>query len=297
MFRDSMVALVTPMRPDISVDFAALERLVNWHIEEGTSCIVSMGTTGESATLDIPEHIEVVRQTVQFVNGRIKVMAGAGGNSTTEAIELTQRSEAVGADGILSVVPYYNKPPQRGIVAHFTKIAESTDLPIVLYNVPSRTVTDMSNDTVVELSSIDNIVGLKDATGDLERHIDLKARVGEDFGLFSGDDATSCEYLLMGGHGVISVTANIAPRHVAMLCEQARKGDNEGARATDAIIADLHRDLFVEPNPMAPKWALMRMGFMDDYIRLPLVPLDKKHHNTVEAAMLKAGINVDKIGE
>ncbi|MCK4834979.1 MAG: 4-hydroxy-tetrahydrodipicolinate synthase, partial [Gammaproteobacteria bacterium] len=271
MFRGSMVALVTPMQADGSVDFQSLARLVEFHIENNTSAIVSMGTTGESATLDMAEHCDVIARTVEMVNGRIPVIAGTGANSTSEAIELTRCAQKGGADACLLVTPYYNKPPQRGLYAHYKKIAETVDIPQILYNVPGRTACDLLPETVKQLSEIDNIIGLKDATGDLTRLSDTQALLGDaDFALFSGDDETGAEFMLRGGHGVISVTNNVAPGAMAEMCEAALAGDRELAESINQRLTGLHSRLFLEASPIPVKWALYEMGLIDVGIRLPL---------------------------
>ncbi|QCZ93393.1 4-hydroxy-tetrahydrodipicolinate synthase [Salinimonas iocasae] len=272
MFKGSYVALITPMHDNGDVDYPALERLINFHIEQGTHGIVAVGTTGESPTLPFDEHVEVVRQTVKMVDKKIPVMAGAGANSTTEAIFLSEQMASVGVDGFLSVVPYYNKPQQAGMVAHFKAIADATDIPVVLYNVPGRTVADMQPETVAELSKHKNIVGIKDATGDLERLKEMQALVDSDFVFLSGDDATSCEFLCQGGHGVISVTANVVPNAIAKMCEAALNDDQLLCREIDKPINSLHTALFIEPNPVLPKWALYKMGMINSpNLRLPMV--------------------------
>ncbi|MBD3584395.1 4-hydroxy-tetrahydrodipicolinate synthase [Salinimonas sp. HHU 13199] len=272
MFKGSYVALITPMHDNGDVDYPALERLINFHIEQGTHGIVAVGTTGESPTLPFDEHVEVVRQTVKMVDKKIPVMAGAGANSTAEAIFLSQQMAGVGVDGFLSVVPYYNKPQQAGMVAHFNAIADATDIPVVLYNVPGRTVADMQPETVAELAKHKNIVGIKDATGDMERLKDMQALVDSDFVFLSGDDATSCEFLCQGGHGVISVTANVVPNAIAKMCEAALNDDQLRCREIDKPINALHTALFIEPNPVLPKWALYKMGMINSpNLRLPMV--------------------------
>lgn len=272
MFKGSYVALITPMHDNGDVDYPALERLIDFHIEQGTHGIVAVGTTGESPTLPFDEHVEVVRQTVKMVDKKIPVMAGAGANSTAEAIFLSQQMASVGVDGFLSVVPYYNKPQQAGMVAHFTAIADATDIPVVLYNVPGRTVADMQPETVAELAKHKNIVGIKDATGDLERLKEMQALVDSDFVFLSGDDATSCEFLCQGGHGVISVTANVVPNAIAKMCEAALNDDQLLCREIDKPINALHTALFIEPNPVLPKWALYKMGMINSpNLRLPMV--------------------------
>jgi len=269
----SIVALVTPMFDNGEIDFPTLRQLIDWHLEQGTNGIVSVGTTGESPTLTVPEHLEVIRATVEQVAGRIPVIAGTGANSTSEAITLTTKAEMLGADASLQVVPYYNKPTQEGLFRHFEAIAASTKLPIVLYNVPGRTVADLKNETVVRLAMIDNIVGIKDATGDIARGKDLIARVPEGFSVLSGDDETAIELMLAGAMGDISVTANLVPKKMAKLCELALKKNVSEATALDATLQPLHSGLFVEPNPIAPKWALHTMGMIPSGIRLPMLPL------------------------
>ncbi|KIA82107.1 4-hydroxy-tetrahydrodipicolinate synthase [Chromobacterium amazonense] len=290
MLTGSLVALVTPMSNDGEVDFAALQRLVEFHIENGTSGIVAVGTTGESATLSVEEHIEVVKAVVKYAAGRIKVIAGAGGNATSEAIELGRLSAEAGADMVLSVVPYYNKPTQEGIYQHFKAIADHSPLPVILYNVPGRTVADMSNDTALRLAAHPNIVGLKDATGDIGRACDLALRAPEGFALYSGDDATGMAFMLCGGHGVISVTANIAPKLMSELCVAATSGNTAKARAINDKLQGLHKQLFVEPNPIPAKWALTRMQRIPAGIRLPLTPLSASAEAAVEAAMKQAEV-------
>lgn len=272
MFKGSYVALVTPMKASGEIDYSALEKLVAFHIEQGTHGIVSVGTTGESATLPFEEHIKVVKQTVAFANGKIPVIAGSGANATDEAIFLSKQMAALGIDGFLSVVPYYNKPQQRGMVAHFNAIADATDLPVLLYNVPGRTVADMLPETVAQLASHSNIVGLKDATGDLQRLKDTQALVPSDFVLLSGDDGSSAEFLCAGGHGVISVTANVVPNAISRMCVAAFDGKFDECRQINASIASLHDGMFIEPNPVMPKWALYKMGLMESAeLRLPMV--------------------------
>ncbi len=285
MFKGSYVALITPMLDNGEIDYPALERLVQFHIEQGTHGIISVGTTGESATLPFDEHVEVVRRTVAMTKGKIPVLAGAGANSTAEAIFLSEQMAPLGVDGFLSVVPYYNKPQQAGLIAHFTAIADASELPVVLYNVPGRTVVDMLPETAAELSKHSNIVGLKDATGDIARLKALQALVDDDFVLLSGDDATSKDFLCEGGHGVISVTANVVPKAMAQMCEAALAGDNQRCRDIDASIEQLHSGLFVEPNPVMPKWALYKMGLINSaFLRLPMVLPElasQKHIETI----------------
>ena len=272
MFKGSYVALVTPMNDAGDIDYAALEKLVQFHIAQGTHGIVSVGTTGESATLPFEEHIEVVKKTVAFAEGKIPVIAGSGANATDEAIFLSEQMAGLGIDGFLSVVPYYNKPQQRGMVKHFTAIANATDLPVILYNVPGRTVADMLPETVAELATHKNIVGLKDATGNLDRLKQTQPLVPEDFVMLSGDDGSSAEFLCAGGHGVISVTANVVPQAVAKMCEAALAGNFDACREINGTIAALHNGMFIEPNPVMPKWALFRMGLIKSAeMRLPMV--------------------------
>ncbi|SEA35081.1 4-hydroxy-tetrahydrodipicolinate synthase [Microbulbifer marinus] len=290
MFTGSMVALATPMYADGSLDWDSLHNLVEWHIEQGTRALVAVGTTGESATLDVNEHLEVIRRVVDQVAGRIPVIAGTGANSTTEAIELTENAAKCGADACLLVTPYYNKPTQEGLYQHYRTVAKAVDIPQILYNVPGRTAVDMLPETVLRLSAISNIVGIKEATGDLERARVLMDILPKDFAIYSGDDATAMELMLMGGHGDISVTANVAPAAVAQMCEAAISGDAETARAIDQRIRILHKVLFVESNPIPVKWALREMGRIDGGIRLPLTSLSPEHHATVREALRSAGV-------
>ena len=285
-----MVALVTPMFADGSVDFDSLSKLVEMHIESGTAAIVSMGTTGESATLDMGEHCEVMRRTVEMAAGRIPVIGGTGSNSTTEAIELTRCAQQGGADACLLVAPYYNKPTQQGLYLHHKLIAESVDIPQILYNVPGRTVCDMLPETVARLAEIPNIVGIKEATGSLERMREILSRVPDDFDLYSGDDDTGVEFMLQGGHGVISVTNNVAPKAMAAVCEAALAGDREKALELNRPLEGLHRNLFLEANPIPVKWALNAMGLIPEGIRLPLTPLSKEFHEPLRNALRDAGV-------
>ncbi|HVT37091.1 MAG TPA: 4-hydroxy-tetrahydrodipicolinate synthase [Nevskiaceae bacterium] len=290
MIKGSIVALVTPMFPDGAVDWDSLAALVEWHIGEGTDAIVAVGTTGESATLEVDEHIEVIRRVVKLAKGRVPVIAGTGANSTSEAIELTRAGKEAGADAALSVTPYYNKPPQEGLYRHYKAIAEAVDIPLILYNVPGRTGCDMLPVTVGRLAQIKNIVGLKEARGDMPRVKELLAlELPRDFALYSGDDATARESILAGFHGDISVTANVAPRQMHELCVAAAKGDAARAERIDAQLAALHKDLFCEPNPIPVKWALNQMGKIPAGLRLPLVPLDAKYHALVRDALRAAG--------
>ncbi|RUM92270.1 MAG: 4-hydroxy-tetrahydrodipicolinate synthase [Thiomicrospira sp.] len=289
MFRGSMVALVTPMMGDESVDFDALERLIEFHIKSKTKAIVAMGTTGESATLDFQEHRDVVRFVVEKTAGRIPVIAGTGANSTTEAIELTQYAKEVGADACLLVTPYYNKPTQEGLYLHYKKIAQTVDIPQILYNVPGRTACDLLPETIGRLSTINNIIGVKEATGDVSRVGQIKELVDEDFDLYTGDDATAVDFILEGGHGGISVTANVMPALVSEVYDEALAGNAEEARMMDAPLTELHKNLFVEANPIPVKWAMAEMGLMGGAIRLPLTPLSEKYHALVRQALQTAG--------
>jgi 4-hydroxy-tetrahydrodipicolinate synthase len=290
MLTGSIVALVTPMREDGAVDHEALAKLVDRTVEAGTAAIVSVGTTGESATLTVSEHTDVIRNTVQVVAGQVPVIAGTGANSTAEAIHLTDAAKRAGADAALLVTPYYNKPPQEGLYRHFKAVAEAVELPQILYNVPARTGCDMLPATVARLAAVPNIVGLKEALGTLDRVRELVALGLEDFALYSGDDATVRESILAGFHGTISVTANAAPELMARMCAAALAGDAALAAELDADLAPLHRALFVEPNPIPIKWALAELGLAQAGIRLPLVPLDPAHHETVRAALRSAGL-------
>ncbi|PKI00307.1 4-hydroxy-tetrahydrodipicolinate synthase [Glaciecola sp. 33A] len=286
MFKGSYVALVTPMLPNGSVDVTSLRRLVEFHIDNGTHGIVAVGTTGESATLPFKEHIDVVKLIIGFVDKKIPVMAGSGANSTSEAIFLSEQMCGLGLDGFLSVVPYYNKPQQAGMVAHFNAIADATDIPLMLYNVPGRTVADMLPETVAELSEHKNIVGIKDATGDLSRLEQTKSLVADDFLFFSGDDDSGCNFMCQGGDGVISVTANIVPKAMAAMCEAALQGNVELSQQLNNQIIELHRILFVEPNPVMPKWALYKMGLIDDaFLRLPMVLPELNSKKAIEETL------------
>jgi 4-hydroxy-tetrahydrodipicolinate synthase len=286
----SLVALVTPMHDDGSVDFDALRRLIDWHVAEGTSCIVAVGTTGESPTVNVEEHCEVIRVAVEHAKGRVPIMAGAGANSTAEALALTRFAKKVGAGSTLQVVPYYNKPTQEGLYRHFRTIAEGVDLPLYLYNVPGRTVADLAHDTVLRLAQVPGIVGIKEATGNLDRAAWLIKQAPKGFSIFSGDDQTAIALMLLGGHGNISVTANVAPRAMAQLCAAAMAGDGKTAAAIHLKLLALHRQLFAEANPIPVKWALARMGKIGPALRLPLVPLSDAHHAPLEAALREAGV-------
>lgn len=290
MIVGSLVALVTPMREDGAVDHEALAKVVDRTIEAGTAAIVSVGTTGESSTLSVGEHTEVIRRTIDVAAGRVPVIAGTGANSTAEAIHLTTAAKAAGADAALLVTPYYNKPPQEGLYRHFKAVAEAVDIPQILYNVPGRTAVDMLPSTVERLAAVPNIIGLKEAFGDLDRARDLVALRLPDFALYSGDDGTARASILAGFHGDISVTANVAPDAMARMCAAALAGDAELAAEIDADLSGLHRALFAEPNPIPVKWALAEMGLIPPGIRLPLVPLDEMHHEDVRAALRSAGL-------
>ena len=290
MFHGSMVALVTPMRADGALDFAALKRLVEWHIAEGTDVIVSVGTTGESATLDVNEHLAVIEHTLEYVAGRIPVIAGTGANSTREAIELSSRAVSLGVHGCLLVTPYYNKPTQEGLFRHYMAIAEAVPAPLVLYNVPGRTACDMQPGTVERLADVANIVGIKEASGSLARTEELIARLAGRVAVYSGDDAIAREVMLQGGRGVISVTANVAPRAMAEMCKAALAGDAARAAALDAPLAELHQKLFVESNLIPVKFVLHAMGMIEAGIRLPLTWLSQEHHETLRKAMDAAHI-------
>lgn len=285
MIKGSLVAIVSPMHEDGSLDFESLRRLVEWHIGEGTNAIVIVGTTGESPTVDPEEHIELVRTTVQVARGRIPVVAGTGANSTREAIELTTHARKVGADATLQVVPYYNKPNQEGQYRHFAAVAEAVDLPMILYNVPARTSADLGVETTLRLAKVPGIVGLKDATGDLARAGQLLRRLPPTFALYSGNDDSALALMLLGGQGVISVTANVAPKLMRQMCDAALSSDLARARALNARLMPLHTTLFVESNPIPVKWALQRMGKIEGGIRLPLVPLSASGREAVQAAL------------
>lgn len=290
MITGSIVALVTPMLEDGAVDWEGLDRLLDLHLEAGTAAIGAVGTTGESATLSVPEHCEVIKHCVQYINGRIPIVAGTGSNSTWEAIELTEAAAAAGADACLLVTPYYNRPTQRGLFEHFQAIAEAVKVPQILYNVPGRTSVDMSNDTVVRLAELDNVTGIKDATGDLARARDLIARCGDAIAIYSGDDPTAMELILAGGHGNISVTANVAPALMAQMCSSALAGDREAAQSVNERLTPLNSALFLEANPIPVKWALQQRGLIGAGIRLPLTTLDPQYHADVMAAMEAAGV-------
>lgn len=290
MFHGSMVALVTPMREDDAIDWASLEKLVDFHVDNGTDAIVAVGTTGESATLSYQEHNDVVRQVVAFARGRVPVIAGTGSNSTREAIELTQAAKDAGADACLLVAPYYTKPTQEGLYLHYKAIANAVPIPQILYNVPGRTVCDIQPETVARLASISNIVGIKEATGDLKRAKEILERCGDKLDLYSGDDATAMEFILLGGKGDISVTANVAPRAMHEMCKLALAGQREKAEAINNRLMVLHKTLFVEANPIPVKWALYEMGLIPRGIRLPMTPLSEAHRPTIKNALRDAGV-------
>ena len=292
MIAGSMVALVTPMDAQGRLDWDSLGKLVDFHLENGTHAIVAVGTTGESATLTVEEHIEVIEFVVKRVAGRIPVIAGTGANSTSEAVHLTQNAKNAGADACLLVVPYYNKPTQEGLYQHFKHIAEAVDIPQILYTVPGRTSCDMQAETVIRLSTVPNIIGIKEATGDLARAKAILDGVSKDFIVMSGDDPTAVELILLGGKGNISVTANVAPREMADLCEAALEGNAEKARAINETLMPLHKDLFCEANPIPVKWALVEMGLMHKGIRLPLTWLSEGCHEKVRTALRQSGVLV-----
>ena len=284
------MAVVTPMHRDGSVDLDGLRRLVDWHIDQGTQAIVSVGTTGESPTLAVNEHMEVIGVTVEQAAGRVPVLAGTGANSTAEAIEWTRRARDLNADLSLQVVPYYNKPSQEGIYRHFSAIAEAVDIPIVLYNVPGRTVADMSNRTALRLAGVDNIIGIKDATGDVERGAELIAAAPEGFDVFSGDDATALELMRRGARGDISVTANVAPALMSQMCSLALAGDFSAAQEIDDRLQALHTGLFIEPSPAASKWALEQLGLIEAGLRLPIIPLTESAQPAIRQMLNELGL-------
>jgi 4-hydroxy-tetrahydrodipicolinate synthase len=290
MITGSMVAIVTPMHEGGSLDLAAFRALIDFHVDQGTDGIVVVGTTGESPTVNVEEHELLIAEAVKHAAQRVPIIAGTGANSTKEAIELALFSKKVGADASLTVVPYYNKPTQEGLYLHFKAIAEAVDMPHILYNVPGRTVADMSNDTVLRLTQIHNIVGIKDATGNIERGSDLLLRAPKDFAVYSGDDASTLALMLLGAHGTISVTANVAPRLMHEMCDAALNGEIAKARTINNRLLGLHRHLFVEANPIPVKWAVARMGQIKNSLRLPLTPLSPSAYAVVEAAMHQAGV-------
>jgi 4-hydroxy-tetrahydrodipicolinate synthase len=286
----SIVALITPLHEDGSVDYDTLRRLIDWHIAEGTDCIGVVGTTGESPTVSVEEHCEIIRVAVAHAAGRVPIMAGAGANSTREAIELTKFSKEVGADCTLQVVPYYNKPSQEGIYQHFKAIAEAVDLPVVLYNVPGRTVADMLPETTLRLAQVPGIVGVKEATGNIERAAQLIKHAPAGFSIYSGDDGTAVALMLLGGHGNVSVTANVAPRLMHQLCMAAVEGDLKTARAIHLRLLPLHKQLFCEPSPAPTKWAMAQFGLCRPEVRLPITPLTAAGQALVAAALRDAGL-------
>jgi 4-hydroxy-tetrahydrodipicolinate synthase len=292
MLKGSLVAIVTPMHADGSLDIDSLRKLIDFHIQQGTDGIVIVGTTGESPTVDFDEHCQLIRTTVEQVDGRIPVIAGTGANCTREAIELTQQAKDAGADACLLVAPYYNRPTQEGLYQHFRAVAEAVDIPQLLYNVPGRTGCDIANDTAMRLAEIPNIVGIKDATANIERGTDLLRRAPPEFAVYSGDDATTLALLLLGGQGVISVTANVAPKLVHDMCMAAFAGNVKLAREINLKLFPLHQKLFVEANPIPVKWALSEMGLIQPGLRLPLTPLAAQYHDTLRAAMRCAEINI-----
>jgi len=290
MITGSLVAIVTPMHEDGRLDMARFRELIDWHVAEGTDGIVVVGTTGESPTVDFDEHKELIRVAVDHAKGRIPIVAGTGGNSTAEAVELTESARKAGATACLSVVPYYNKPTQEGLYRHFRTVAEKVGLPMILYNVPGRTVADLQNDTVLRLAQVPGIIGIKDATANIERGTDLIKRAPRGFAVYSGEDATALALILLGGQGVISVTANVAPRLMHEMCAAALVGDVRKARDINLRLLGLHQKLFVEANPIPAKWALAQMGHIDTGLRLPLTPLAERFHETVRGALAEAGI-------
>jgi len=294
MFHGSMVALVTPMNNDGSLDEASLANLIEFHVESGTDAIVAVGTTGESATLSFKEHCALMKMIIKLVNGRLPVIAGTGANSTREAIELTRSAQESGADACLLVTPYYNKPSHEGLYLHFKAIAEAVDIPQILYNVPGRTAVDMLPETVARLAEIDNIIGIKEATGDLDRAREILQLCDDEFELYSGDDETAMECILLGAKGDISVTANVAPEAMQQMCALALKGEKAKAAAINEPLLGLHQNLFLEANPIPVKWALLEMGLIPDGIRLPLTPLAEQYHPTLHAALQNANCFVSE---
>nr|WP_314169901.1 4-hydroxy-tetrahydrodipicolinate synthase [uncultured Neisseria sp.] len=289
MLQGSLVALITPMNQDGSIHYDQLRQLIDWHIENGTDGIVAVGTTGESATLSVEEHLSVIEETVKHVNKRVPVIAGTGANNTLEAIALSQAAEKAGADFTLSVVPYYNKPSQEGIYQHFKTIAEATSIPMIIYNVPGRTVVSMTNDTILRLSEISNIVGVKEASGNIGSNIELINRVPEGFAVLSGDDHTALPFMLCGGHGVVTVAANAAPKLFADMCRAALQDDIALARELNNRLIPIYDTMFCEPSPAAPKWAVSALGKCEPHVRLPLVPLTENGQAKVRAALKASG--------
>lgn len=290
MLTGSLVALITPMNADGSVNFEQLNTLIEWHIANGTDAIVAVGTTGESATLSVDEHLAVVEATVKQVNKCIPVIAGTGANNTREAIELSKSAEKLGADYTLSVVPYYNKPSQEGIYQHFKAIAEATSIPMIIYNVPGRTVVNMSNETILRLAQIPNIVGVKEASGDVARALSLFKDAPKDFAIYSGDDPTGLPFLLCGGHGVITVAANVAPKEFAQMCHHAINGEIAAAKTLNEQLIPIYDVMFCEPSPAAAKWALEKLGLCDAHVRLPILPLSEAGQEKVQAALKASAI-------
>jgi 4-hydroxy-tetrahydrodipicolinate synthase len=288
--RGSIPAIVTPMHEDGSLDLPAFRKLIDWHVQEGSNGLVVVGTSGESATLSVEEHVLMVKTAVEHTAKRFPIIAGAGGNSTSEAVELAKAAKDVGADATLQVVPYYNKPTQEGMYQHFRRIAESVDLPVILYNVPGRTVADMNHETVIRLADVPGIIGVKEATGNIDRAANLIKYAPAHFGIYSGDDPTAIALMLLGGHGNISVTANVAPRAMSDLCRAALAGDAITARKIHLSLLSLHKQMFCESNPIPAKWALNALGRMGSGIRLPLTPLDERYHNVVRDALRETGL-------
>ena len=289
MLKGSLVALITPMNQDGSIHYEQLRDLIDWHINNGTDGIVAVGTTGESATLSVEEHLSVIEETVKHVGKRIPVIAGTGANNTAEAIALSQAAERLGADYTLSVVPYYNKPSQEGIYQHFKTIAEATSIPMIIYNVPGRTVVSMTNDTILRLAEIPNIVGVKEASGNIGSNIELINRAPEGFAVLSGDDHTALPFMLCGGHGVVTVAANAAPKLFADMCRAALQGDIALARELNNRLIPIYDTMFCEPSPAAPKWAVSALGKCEPHVRLPLVPLTENGQAKVRAALKASG--------
>ncbi|MBF1297044.1 MAG: 4-hydroxy-tetrahydrodipicolinate synthase [Neisseria meningitidis] len=289
MLKGSLVALITPMNQDGSINYEQLHDLIDWHIENGTDGIVAVGTTGESATLPVEEHLAVIEATVKHVNKRIPVIAGTGANNTVEAIALSKAAEQAGADYTLSVVPYYNKPSQEGIYQHFKAIAETTSIPMIIYNVPGRTVISMSNDTILRLAEIPNIIGVKEASGNIGNNIELINSVPEGFAVLSGDDPTGLPFMLCGGHGVVTVAANVAPKLFADMCRAALEGDIATARRLNEQLIPIYNTMFCEPSPAAPKWGLSLLGKCEPHVRLPLVALTEAGQAKVRTALEKSG--------
>jgi 4-hydroxy-tetrahydrodipicolinate synthase len=290
MITGSLVAIVTPMLEDGRLDLPRFRSLIDWHIAQGTAAIVVVGTTGESPTVNFDEHKELIRIAVEHSAGRLPIIAGTGGNSTAEAIELSESAKKAGATASLSVVPYYNKPTQDGMYQHFRSIAEKVELPMLLYNVPSRTIADLSNDTVLRLAEVPGIIGIKDATSNMERATDLVKRAPRNFAIYSGDDAAALPLILLGGHGVISVTANVAPRAMAEMCSAALVGDVKKAREINLRLIGLHQKLFIETSPAPVKWAMAQMGLIEPGLRLPMVPLTDRSYEAVREALAEAGV-------